>query len=110
MDDQQGIPIDDGMSADSGPAGEKVDATGSISVPQEVRTVTTKCNRDFSCLKNGRTEFLQGCKVQSELGKDLLSVDPSDAVMATCPYLTPFGKAHYCSCPTRYHIFHQYRQ
>jgi hypothetical protein len=70
-------------------------------IDDEIINRTTKCLRNFDCLKNGGKEI---CGVDSSLQGDSLFIDEKSREY--CSYMMPFGtSAQICTCPTRREIF-----
>lgn len=75
-----------------------------INVSDKVRKATTKCNKDFACLKkNGKPS----CAVEDCINDQVLFV--SFLNNEYCPYRESFGNEFICGCPVRKALFDKYR-
>ena len=74
----------------------------SYSISEHILKETTKCKRDFACLKTGQCEDKPNCEVESINGQNVLFLKSTECFV--CPYWVPFGFSKICSCPTHYAI------
>jgi len=73
-----------------------------LQINEQTINETTKCSRDFDCLKN-ENHFCSGNVVSCVAGK-VHFVNCT----GTCMYKVRFGNSPFCSCPTRKAIFNIY--
>jgi hypothetical protein len=85
----------DRQSAGAGDAGLHVDP--------ETRRVTTRCDKNFSCLAGSRDRL---CKVEECVDGNLHFVQCEHG--QACAYQVMFGARCLCSCPTRREIHDRY--
>jgi hypothetical protein len=72
-------------------------------VPNEILKTTTKCEHDFSCLKD---DSYPRCKAVRELLPNFLE---AQCVKYECPYCYSFSSTEgFCSCPTRIELDKRY--
>lgn len=75
-----------------------------IKISEEVLKNTTKCIKDFSCLRKDREDL---CKIESCIENKIyfikcLSDEP-------CQYKATFGYSLVCTCPTRKELYNLYK-
>lgn len=76
-----------------------------VDVSDKAKQSTTKCTKDFACLKGNR-DFL--CPVERYVGKKILFV--KCLTQDYCSYQRDFGfTGHMCSCPVRQEIYEKYQ-
>lgn len=73
-----------------------------IEIDQETQRVTTRCEKQFACLKS--QEGL--CKIKSCRDGYIHFVQCAE--LGKCSYQSPFGSAQLCECPTRKEIYATY--
>jgi len=74
-----------------------------LEISEGIIQQTTKCDRDFECLKSG-------CKPNCEV-KDCVSgkVHFVDKHNGYCRYSFRFGNGIICSCPVRKELYNRYK-
>lgn len=77
-------------------------------IPEHFLSETKECSHNFSCLKTDQLREHCMCEVQYGGGRNLLFLVSKE--YARCPYRMSFGYSQVCRCPTRYAIFHKYKQ
>jgi len=77
------------------------------SVSDKIKSKTTKCPHDFSCLETGLCDNPEKCEVQSDFDKNMLIVKFQKPIDILCPYHLAYGNGsgHMCTCPTLYAIY-----
>lgn len=71
-------------------------------VSDEVKTQTTKCEHNYSCLETGLRNDFPLCKVEQRDGTNVLFLETTERTI--CPYRLDFGGKQLCTCPVHYHI------
>ena len=74
-----------------------------IIIDEDTLKSTTKCAKDFSCLK-GQNEF---CKIEYCVSDTGYFVKCKEHTY--CSYKDKFGGSFYCTCPTRKEIYSKYK-
>ncbi len=74
-----------------------------MEIEKDILQKTTKCKKDFSCLKNQGATI---CKVLNCVNDKVHFVDCTSKVF--CDYKMTFGNSSICNCPTRKEIFNKY--
>ena len=76
-------------------------------VSDKIKSKTTKCAHDFSCLSKGLCDNPAKCKVHSDFDKNMLVVKPQEPIDISCPYHLTYssGSGHMCTCPTHYALY-----
>ena len=76
-----------------------------IKVSEYTLLATTKCKKDFCCLR-GDQEFL--CEIAGSNGHHTVAIKSQPTT--SCNYLMHLGSSTYCLCPIRNEIYHSYKK
>ena len=76
-----------------------------MEIDDEILKETTCCEKDFSCLKNGKLVL---CTVEKCINDKVHFVHCLESKY--CNYRFSFGTAFICSCPTRKEIYRVFRK
>jgi len=71
-------------------------------IDNSIMNLTTKCDRDFSCL-SGENDCI--CKIIDKVGKRVAFVSYRQVA---CNYRMQFGSSYLCQCPVRAELNDQY--
>ena len=73
-------------------------------ISDESLKATTRCGKDFSCLKVDTTCL---CKVEDCINKTVYFIKCLND--NHCPYKKSFGMDNYCICPVRRELYDEYK-
>lgn len=77
-----------------------------VTIDEEVKNCTTKCEKDFACINNNSHEL---CPVDHFYNDKVLFIKCLSK--GYCSYRTSFGYASFiCSCPMRKEIYKKYNK
>jgi len=78
-----------------------------FTVSDKIKSKTTKCAHDFSCLSTGVCDNPVKCTALNDFDKNMLVVEPQDSNNVSCPYhvTLSMGSGHMCTCPTHYAVY-----
>ncbi len=74
-----------------------------MDIDKEILKSTTKCEKDFSCLRDKKHIF---CKVEFCINDEVHFIKCLNEEY--CTYKMSFGESFICNCPTRKEIFNKY--
>ena len=73
-----------------------------MEIEKDILDKTTRCNKDFDCIKNNNI----CCTVTRNVDKEVIFVECGEK--NSCNYRMNFGGSDICNCPTRKEIFKKY--
>ncbi len=74
-----------------------------MDINKEILKRTTKCEKDFNCLKDEKHVY---CKVERCVSDKVHFIQC--LIDGYCIYRMSFGESFICNCPTRKEIFNKY--